>query len=41
VAGEYLVNELLDEALVNQSVVISLEGGRLKFEVVGSFNPSV
>ena len=41
VAGEYLVNELLDEALVNQSVMISLEGGRLKFEVVGSFNPSV
>jgi len=40
VAGEYLVNELLDEALVNQSVMISLGDGRLKFEVIGSFNPS-
>jgi septum site-determining protein MinC len=39
VAGEYLVNELLDEALVNQSVLISLEDSRLKFEVIGSFNP--
>lgn len=39
VAGEYLVNDLLDEALVNQSVMISLEDGVLKFEVMGSFNP--
>jgi septum site-determining protein MinC len=39
VAGEYVVNELLDDTLVNHSVVISLVGGRLKFEVVGSFNP--
>lgn len=39
VAGEYVVNELLDEALLNQSVMISLEDGGLKFEVVGSFNP--
>jgi len=41
VAGEYLVNELLDDALVNQSVMISLDvGGHLKFEVIGSFSPS-
>jgi len=36
-----LVNELLDDALVNQSVMISLDvGGHLKFEVIGSFSPS-
>lgn len=40
VAGEYVVNELLDDTLVNHSVMISLVEGRLKFEVVGSFNPS-
>jgi septum site-determining protein MinC len=40
VAGEYVVNELLDETLLNHSVIISLEDGRLKFAVVGSFNPS-
>jgi septum site-determining protein MinC len=40
VAGEYMVNELLDEALLNHSVVISLVDGCLKFAVVGSFNPS-
>lgn len=38
VAGEYMVNELLDTALINQSVMISLEDGSLKFEVIGSFN---
>ncbi len=41
VAGEYLVNELLDEALINHSVIISLENGRLKFADVGSFKPSM
>jgi septum site-determining protein MinC len=41
VAGEYLVNEFLEEAVINQSVIISLKGGRLKFDIVGSFNPSV
>lgn len=40
VAGEYVVNELLDDELVNHSVMISLVEGRLKFAVVGSFNPS-
>ncbi len=40
VAGEYLVNELLDEALLNQSVLISLVDGSLQFDVVGSFNPA-
>lgn len=40
VAGEYVVNELLNDELVNHSVMISLVEGRLKFEVVGSFNPS-
>lgn len=39
VAGEYVVNDLLDTALINQSVMISLEDGSLKFEVIGSFNP--
>lgn len=40
VAGEYVVNESLDETLLNHSVLISLEDGRLKFDVVGSFSPS-
>ncbi len=40
VAGEYVVNELLDETLLNHSVMISLEDGRLKFAVVGSFKAS-
>jgi len=39
VAGEYMVNELLDDALLNHSVIVSLKDGSLKFEVVGSFNP--
>jgi septum site-determining protein MinC len=39
VAGEYMVNDLLDTALINQSVMVSLEDGSLKFEVIGSFNP--
>jgi septum site-determining protein MinC len=40
IAGEYVVNELLDDGLIHHSVMISLVEGRLKFEVVGSFNPS-
>ncbi|TKB24266.1 septum site-determining protein MinC [Desulfopila sp. IMCC35006] len=40
VAGEYVVNELLDERIINQSVMVSLENGSLKFDVVGSFNPA-
>ena len=39
IAGEYLVNEVLDEAVVNQSVMISCKDGGLKFEIIGSFNP--
>jgi septum site-determining protein MinC len=39
VAGEYMVNELLDTTLINQSVIISNEDGSLKFEIIGSFNP--
>lgn len=39
VGGEYRVNDLLDPALINQSVMVSLEGGSLKFETIGSFNP--
>lgn len=39
IAGEYMVNDLLDETLLNHSVIVSLEDGSLKFEVVGSFNP--
>ncbi len=40
VAGEYLVSESLDETVLNNSVMISLVDGRLKFAVVGSFIPS-
>ena len=40
VAGEYVVNESLDETILNHSVMITLVDGRLKFAVVGSFNPS-
>lgn len=39
IAGEYMVNDLLDETLLNHSVIVSLRDGSLKFEVVGSFNP--
>jgi septum site-determining protein MinC len=39
VAGEYLVNESLNEAHINQSVMISLTDGGLDFQVIGSFNP--
>jgi septum site-determining protein MinC len=39
VAGEYVVNELLDKRVLNQSVIISLELGGLKFDALGSFDP--
>jgi septum site-determining protein MinC len=39
IAGEYMVNDLFDETLLNHSVIVSLKDGSLKFEVVGSFNP--
>lgn len=39
IAGEYRVNESLDERLLNQSVVVLLKDGRLKFEKIGYFNP--
>ncbi|EKD39101.1 MAG: hypothetical protein ACD_75C00509G0002 [uncultured bacterium] len=39
VAGEYLVNESLNEAHINQSVMISLTDGGLNFQVIGSANP--
>jgi septum site-determining protein MinC len=38
IAGEYLVNDLLAETVINQSVIVSLENGSLNFQVVGSFN---
>ena len=40
VAGEYIVNELLDEKLLNRSVLISLADGCLQFDLVGSFTPA-
>jgi len=36
VAGEYLVNESLNEAHINQSVMISLKDSGLDFQVIGS-----
>ncbi len=38
IAGEYMVNDLLAEAVINQSVIVSLENDSLNFQVVGSFN---
>ena len=38
VAGEYAVNESLDAALINKSVIVSLKDGALEFQVIGSFN---
>jgi septum site-determining protein MinC len=38
IAGEYMVNDLLAESVINQSVIVSLENGALNFQVVGSFN---
>lgn len=39
IAGEYMVNESIDQAVVDQSAIISLQGDDLNFEVVGSFKP--
>lgn len=39
VAGEYRVNELLPKDLLNQSALVFLDNGRLRFEVLGSFHP--
>ena len=41
IAGEYVVNESLDEALLNRSVMVSLQDGGLAFQIIGSFNPSL
>ena len=41
IAGEYVVNESLDEALLNRSVMVSLQDGGLDFQIIGSFNPSL
>lgn len=38
IAGEYMVNESLDQDLINQSVMISLQDGSLNFQVIGSLN---
>ncbi len=39
VAGEYAVNESLDAALINQSVIVSLKDNALNFQAIGSFKP--
>lgn len=39
VAGDYMVNELLEEKLINQCVLISYEEGGLKLEKIGTFSP--
>jgi septum site-determining protein MinC len=39
VAGEYVVNEMLDKRFLNQSVIISLEENGLKFKAIGTFTP--
>lgn len=41
VAGEYVVNEMLDKRFINQSVIISLEENGLKFNTIGTFTPYV
>lgn len=41
VAGEYVVNEMLDKRFVNQSVIISLEQNGLRFKAIGTFTPYV
>lgn len=40
IAGEYLVNEALDQACLNHSVMVSLLPGGLHLEVTGSFAPA-
>ena len=39
VAGEYVVNDLLDRAVLNQSVIVTHGTGGLRFEVLGDFRP--
>jgi septum site-determining protein MinC len=39
VAGEYLVNEDLDQAHIGKTVVVSLENDRLKIVPIGTFDP--
>jgi len=39
VAGEYVVNDLLDRAVLNQSVIVTHGRGGLRFEVLGDFRP--
>lgn len=39
VAGEYRVNDRLPKEVLNQSVLVFLDNGRLRFEVLGSFHP--
>lgn len=38
IAGEYVVNESLNEAVINKSVIISLKNGALDFQLIGSFS---
>jgi len=40
IAGEYLVNESLDQSVLNQSVLISLGENGLKIDIAGSFTPA-
>lgn len=40
IAGEYLVNESLDPACINQCVLVSLGDKGLQFDVTGSFTPA-
>ena len=39
VAGEYVVNDLLDRAVLNQTVIVTHDRGGLRFEVLGDFRP--
>jgi septum site-determining protein MinC len=39
VAGEYVVNDLLDRAVLNQTVIVTHGRGGLRFEVLGDFRP--
>ena len=40
IAGEYIVNDDLDPACFNQSVLVSLSRGRLRFDIAGTFSPA-
>jgi septum site-determining protein MinC len=39
VADAYVVNDLLDRAVLNQCVMIVHERGRLRFDILGAFDP--